>query len=95
MEKSKQMKRIKEMRKWYPHAASDPHEREKCCNLQKHVLLVLLKDGADVLEDLWVKQVYTTVDNIAHKRAGLFHIMQNLNKKIIILKSHFQCLSKF
>lgn len=56
-----------------------PSEKRRCYNLQQHVLLVLLEDGADVLEDLWVKQVYTAVDNIANKRAGLFHIMQDLH----------------
>lgn len=49
-------------------------------NSQQHILLILLEDCADVLEDLRVKEVDTTVDDIAHKGAWLFHIMQDLHK---------------
>lgn len=52
-------------------------------NSQQHVLLILLKDGADMLEDVWVKEVYTAVYDVAHKCARLFHIMQDLNKNIL------------
>lgn len=50
-------------------------------NSQQHVLLVLLEDGADMLEDVGVKEVYTAVYDVTHKCARLFHIMQDLNKK--------------
>lgn len=50
-------------------------------NSQQHVLLILLKDGADMLEDVWAKEVYTAVYDVTHKCARLFHIMQDLNEK--------------
>lgn len=34
-----------------------------------------------MLEDLRVKEVYTTVNDVTHKRAWLFHIMQDLHTK--------------
>lgn len=48
---------------------------------QKHVLLVLLEDGSDVLEYVWREQVYSTVYDVTDKGAGLLHIVQNLIKK--------------
>lgn len=50
-------------------------------NSQQHVLLILLKDRADVLEDVRVKEVQTAVYDVTHKCAWLFHIMQDLIKK--------------
>lgn len=47
-------------------------------NSQQHLLLILLEDCADMLEDVWVEQVYAAVDDVTHKGAGLFHIMQDL-----------------
>lgn len=55
-------------------------ERERF-NLQQHVLLILLEDCANMLEDIWVKEVYTAVDDVTHKCAWLFNIMQNLNRE--------------
>lgn len=51
----------------------------ECFNSQQHVLLILLEDVSDVLEDVGVEEVYATVDDVTHKRAGLFYIMQNLH----------------
>lgn len=34
-----------------------------------------------MLEDVWVEEVYTAVDDVAHKRAGLFHVMQDLREQ--------------
>lgn len=45
---------------------------------QQHVLLVLLEHCSDVLEYLRSEQVYSTVDYVTHKSAGLLHIMQDL-----------------
>lgn len=59
-----------------------PRGREReSFNSQQHVLLILLEDGADVLEDVWGKEVYAAVYDVAHKRAGLFHVVQHLNEK--------------
>lgn len=51
---------------------------KKSLNSQQHVLLILLEDSADVLEDVWVEEVYAAVYDVAHKCAGLFHIMHHL-----------------
>lgn len=67
----------KKLDEWYSHASP----RAESFNSQEHVLLILLKDSADVLEDLWVKEVYTTVYDVAHKCAWLFHIMQDLERQ--------------
>lgn len=62
-------------------------------NSQQHVLLVLLENGADMLKDVRVKQVYTTVDDVTDKCARLFHIMQDLHKKqetwLVMVMSEF------
>ena len=50
-------------------------------NLQQHVLLIFLKDGSDVLEDLGAKEINAAVDDVTHKRARLFNIMQDLHKE--------------
>lgn len=63
------------------HEAAPQHTHEKSFNSQQHVLLILLKDWADVLEDVWVEEVYTAVYDVAHKCAGLFHIMQDLSEQ--------------
>lgn len=34
-----------------------------------------------MLEDVWVKEVYAAVYDVAHERAWLFHIMQDLVEK--------------
>ncbi len=77
------MKRTKKKgKKWHWHTLqhTDPHERESL-NSQQHVLLILLKDGADVLEDVGTEEINAAVYDVAHKRARLFHIMQNLNEQ--------------
>lgn len=57
------------------------HQTKKnSCNSQQHVLLVLLENSADVLEDVRSEEVDATVDDVTHKRAWLFHIMQDLTK---------------
>lgn len=55
--------------------------RRESFNSQQHVLLILLEDGADVLEDVWGKEVYAAVYDVAHKRARLFHVVQHLSEK--------------
>lgn len=60
---------------------ADPPTHEKSFNSQQHVLLILLKDWADMLEDVWVEEVYTAVYDVAHKCAGLFHVMQDLSEQ--------------
>ena len=45
---------------------------------QQNVLLVLLEDAGDVLEDIGREQVDAAVDDVAHKRAGLLHVVQDL-----------------
>lgn len=55
--------------------------QKKSFNSQQHVLLILLKDGADVLEDVWVEEVYTAVYDVTHKCARLFHVMKDLKKE--------------
>lgn len=67
--------------KWYSHAIPCTVPPHDSFNLQQHVLLVLLKDSTDVLEDVLVKQVYTTIYDITHKGAWFFHIMQDLKHK--------------
>lgn len=57
-----------------------PPPQEKSFNSQQHVLLILLKDWADMLEDVRVEEVYTAVYDVAHKCAGLFHVMQDLSE---------------
>jgi len=68
----------------HPHSHTGPHRGS---NSQQHVLLVLLEDGADMLEDVWLEEVYAAVYDIAHEGAWLFHIMQDLNQKIKIKSS--------
>lgn len=50
-------------------------------NSQQHVLLILLEDGADVLKDVWVEEVYAAVYDVAHKCAGLLHVMHDLREQ--------------
>ena len=57
------------------HIHSSPQRRSGSFDSQQHVLLVLLEDGADVLEDLGVEEVDAAVYDIAYKCARLFHIM--------------------
>lgn len=45
---------------------------------QQHVLLVLLENSADVLKDVGGEEVDAAVDDVTHKGARLFHIMQDL-----------------
>lgn len=52
---------------------------------QQHVLLILLENFSDVLEYLWSEQVYSTVDYVTHKCAGLLYIMQDLGDTIMVL----------
>lgn len=59
---------------------TSPPPQEKSFNSQQHVLLILLKDWADMLEDVRVEEVYTAVYDVAHKCAGLFHVMQDLSE---------------
>ena len=47
---------------------------------QQNVLLVLLEDAGDVLEDIGREQVDAAVDDVAHKGAGLLHIVQDLEQ---------------
>ncbi len=49
---------------------------------QLHVPLVLLENRSDVLEYLRSEQVYSTVDDVTHKSAGLLHIVQDLEDTI-------------
>lgn len=56
-------------------------EKLRQLDSQQHVLLVLLENRSDVLEDLRVKQVDTTVDDVAHKGAWFFHVMQHLESE--------------
>lgn len=51
---------------------------KKSSDSQQHVLLVLLENGADVLKDVGGEEVDAAVDDVAHKGARLFHIMQDL-----------------
>lgn len=51
---------------------------KKSSDSQQHVLLVLLENSADMLEDVGGEEVDAAVDDVAHKRARLFHIMQDL-----------------
>lgn len=50
---------------------------------QKQFLLVALENGPDVMEDGWGEQVDATVDELADKRAGFFHVVQDLKKKSV------------
>lgn len=71
---------------WIP---THPQE-EAQTDSQLHLLLILLEDGANVLEDIRVEQVDATVDDVAHKRARLFHIMENLRWKDESIWFHIQ-----
>lgn len=54
---------------------------KKSSHSQQHVLLVLLENSTDVLEDVGGEEVDPAVDDVTHKGARLFHIMQDLFKK--------------
>lgn len=62
-------------KQWNSHASPTRESTDS----QQHVLLVLLKHGPDVLEDVWLQEVYAAVYYVAHERARLLHIMQDLN----------------
>lgn len=59
---------------------------------QQHVLLVLLENFSDVLEYLRSEQVYSTVDYVTHKCAGLLNIMQDLGDMMRQLGSYLLLL---
>lgn len=57
-----------------------PTKQRSSCDSQQHVLLVLLEHSANVLKDVRGEEVDAAVDDVTHKRARLFHIMQDLKK---------------
>lgn len=62
---------------------------------QQHVLLVLLENCSDMLEYLRSEQVYSTVDYVTHKCAGLLDIMQHLEDMMKQLWSYLLLLQVF
>lgn len=85
----RQMKRTKEMEWMVVTCIPTYRSARESFNSQQHVLLVLLKDRADVLEDVWVKEVYTAVYDVTHKCARLFYIMQDLRKRGTVMISRW------
>lgn len=51
---------------------------KKSSHSQQHVLLVLLENSTNVPKDVGGEEVDAAVDDVTHKGARLFHIMQDL-----------------